>query len=148
MTTPNTAAPVIRTQYDTQSAQQLLTLLQHLQVTSQTMAKQESPASSSASSPSPEQSQNLVSDIGEYLMQAAQTWAQMTDALVESRQVQQAVVDAHEQALNNNHLSDLSTVVTMDMDLSKLSKIRDLTAQFSQDVHQVWQKDTKYNGGA
>ena len=115
MTTPNTA-PVIRP-HDTQ---QLLTLLQHLQVTSQAMAKQESPASSSASSPSHEQSQNLVSDIGEYLMQAAQTWAQMTDALVESRQVQQAVVDAHEQALNNNHLSDLSTVVSMDMDLSKL----------------------------
>ena len=111
MTTPNTA-PVIRP-HDTQ---QLLTLLQHLQVTSQAMAKQQSPASS----PSPEQSQNLVSDIGEYLMQAAQTWAQMTDALVESRQVQQAVVDAHEQALNNNHLSDLSTVVSMDMDLSKL----------------------------
>ncbi|KAI1062863.1 hypothetical protein LB507_005669 [Fusarium sp. FIESC RH6] len=139
MTTPNTA-PVIRP-HDTQ---QLLTLLQHLQVTSQAMAKQQSPASS----PSPEQSQNLVSDIGEYLMQAAQTWAQMTDALVESRQIQQAVVDAHEQALNNNHLSDLSTVVSMDMDLSKLCKIRDLTAQFSQDVHQVWQKDTKYNGGA
>jgi hypothetical protein len=112
MTTPN-SAPVIRP-HDTQ---QLLTLLQHLQVASQAMAKQESPASSS---PSPEQSQNLVSDIGEYLMQAAQTWAQMTDALVESRQVQQAVVDAHEQALNNNHLSDLSTVVSMDMDLSKL----------------------------
>ncbi|KAL4724693.1 hypothetical protein ACLX1H_008136 [Fusarium chlamydosporum] len=67
------------------------------------MAKQNS---SSASS---QETQNIVSDIGEYLTQAAQTWAQMTDALVESRQVQDAVVDAHEQALSNNHLSDLST---------------------------------------
>jgi hypothetical protein len=120
------------------------------------MAKQNSSSS--------EQTQNIVSDIGEYLMQAAQTWAQMTDSLVESRQVQQAVEDAHEHAMSANHLSDLSAVVSMDMDLSKLwyvvtglhiihllttrSKIRDLTAQFSQDVHQVWQKDTKYNGNA
>ncbi|RGP68226.1 hypothetical protein FSPOR_5479 [Fusarium sporotrichioides] len=104
------------------------------------MAKQNSSSS--------EQTQNIVSDIGEYLMQAAQTWAQMTDSLVESRQVQQAVEDAHEHAMSANHLSDLSAVVSMDMDLSKLCKIRDLTAQFSQDVHQVWQKDTKYNGNA
>ncbi|QPC79021.1 hypothetical protein HYE68_009773 [Fusarium pseudograminearum] len=99
----------------------------------------------SSSTTSSEQTQNIVSDIGEYLMQAAQNWAKMTDALVESRQVQQAVEDAHEQAMIINHLSDLSTVVSMDVDLSKLCKIRDLTAQFSQDVHQVWQKDTKYN---
>jgi hypothetical protein len=81
------------------------------------MAKQ-NPASSSTSPG--EANNNIVSDIGEYLMQAAQTWAQMTDALVESRQVQQAVEDAHEQAMSNNHLSDLSAVVSMDMDLSKL----------------------------
>jgi hypothetical protein len=154
MTTPNRAS-VVRPQYDAQSTQHLLALVQHLEVTSNTMAKQ---------TPSPEQSKTLVSDIGEYLTQAAQAWAQLTDALVESRQVKQAVVDAHEQAMSNNHLSDLSTVVSMDMDLSKLrcvhmasvivlancmnSKIRDLTAQFSQDVHQVWQNDTPNGGGA
>ncbi|KAL3593590.1 hypothetical protein FPOAC2_07890 [Fusarium poae] len=133
MTTPNTL-PVIRQNNDTQST---------TQVTSTAMAKQ-----NSSSSTSSEQTQNIVNNIGEYLMQAAKTWAQMTDALVESREVQQAVEDAHEQALSVNHLSDLSTVVAMDMDLSKLCKIRDLTAQFSQDVHQVWQKDSKYNGNA
>ncbi|UZP41568.1 hypothetical protein NXS19_009384 [Fusarium pseudograminearum] len=129
MTTPNTT--VTQPQYDAQSS---------TQVTATTMAKQ-----NSSSTTSSEQTQNIVSDIGEYLMQAAQNWAKMTDALVESRQVQQAVEDAHEQAMIINHLSDLSTVVSMDVDLSKLCKIRDLTAQFSQDVHQVWQKDTKYN---
>ncbi|KAM0340898.1 hypothetical protein ACHAPU_010315 [Fusarium lateritium] len=95
---------------------------------------------------SPDQSNTIVSDIGEYLMQAAQAWAQLTDALVESRQVKQAVVDAHEQAISKNHLSDLSTVVSMDMDLSKLSKIRDLTAQFSQEVNQIWQNEAPYGG--
>lgn len=113
MTTPN-RTPVIRPQYDAQSTQHLVLLLQNLEFFSKAMAKQNS---SSASS---QETQNIVSDIGEYLTQAAQTWAQMTDALVESRQVQDAVVDAHEQALSNNHLSDLSTVVSMDMDLSKL----------------------------
>ncbi|KAL6912907.1 hypothetical protein ACHAPO_007589 [Fusarium lateritium] len=107
------------------------------------MAKQNSSLSTSS-----DQTQNVVSQIGDYLLQAAQEWAQMTDALIESREVQQAVEDAHEQALSANHLSDLSTVVSMDIDLSKLCKIRDLTAQFSQDVHHVWQTDPKYNGNA
>ncbi|KAF5554034.1 hypothetical protein FNAPI_6578 [Fusarium napiforme] len=137
MNTPNRAA-VVHPQYDAQSPQQLLALVQHLQVTSRTMAKQ-TPASDQKNS-------TIVTDIGDYLIQAAQAWAQMTDALVESRQVQQAVVDAHEQAMANNHLSDLSTVVSMDVDLTKLSKIRDLTAQFSRDVHQVWQNDAPCPG--
>ncbi|RGP60232.1 hypothetical protein FLONG3_10949 [Fusarium longipes] len=81
------------------------------------MSKEDTPSSSPTSA---EETRNIVSDIGEYLMQAAQKWAQMTDALVESRQVQQAVEDAHEQAMANNHLSDLSAVVSMDMDLTKL----------------------------
>ncbi|KAM0562366.1 hypothetical protein ACHAPJ_002056 [Fusarium lateritium] len=98
--------------------------------------------------PSSDQAKTLVNDIGEYLMQAAQAWAQLTDALVESRQIKQAVVDAHEQAMTKNHLSDLSTVVSMDMDLSKLSKIRELTAQFSRDVHQVWENDSPYGRSA
>ncbi|KAF4946392.1 hypothetical protein FGADI_11217 [Fusarium gaditjirri] len=112
---PQNRAAVVHPQYDTQSTQQLLALVQHLQVTSRTMAKQ-TPASDQKNS-------TIVADIGDYLTQAAQAWAQMTDALVESRQVQQAVVDAHEQAMVNNHLSDLSTVVSMDIDLTKLSYV-------------------------
>lgn len=39
--------------------------------------------------------------------------------------------------------------VFMDWELTRLnSKIRELTAQFSQDVHQVWQKDKTYGGNA
>ncbi|KAF5646821.1 hypothetical protein F52700_1729 [Fusarium sp. NRRL 52700] len=117
MNTPNRAA-VVHPQYDAQSTQQLLALVQHLQVTSRTMAKQ-TPASDQKNS-------TIVTDIGDYLIQAAQAWAQMTDALVESRQVQQAVVDAHEHAMTNNHLSDLSTVVSMDVDLTKLSYVSTL----------------------
>ncbi|KAF4339872.1 hypothetical protein FBEOM_6241 [Fusarium beomiforme] len=117
MTTPNRAA-VVQPQYD---EQQLLTLVQHLEVTSKTMAKQ----------PPSDQKNTIVTDIGDYLIQAAQAWAQLTDALVESRQVQQAVVDAHEQAMVNNHLSDLSTVVSMDMDLTKLSYVHE-TGRLSQ----------------
>jgi hypothetical protein len=115
MNTPNRAAVVHPQCDDAQSTQQLLALVQHLQVTSRTMAKQ-TPASDQKNS-------TIVTDIGDYLIQAAQAWAQMTDALVESRQVQQAVVNAHEQAMVNNHLSDLSTVVSMDVDLTKLSYV-------------------------
>ncbi|KAH7258428.1 hypothetical protein FSOLCH5_007382 [Fusarium solani] len=127
-------------EYDAQSAESLLVLVQHLDIASSTMAAKE-PAST-------EQAKTLVNDIGEYLIQAAQAWAQLTDALVESRQIHQAVLDAHEQARAQNHLSDLSTVVSMDVDLSKLSKIRDLTAQFSQDVHHVWRNGSGRGGSS
>lgn len=150
-------------EYDAQSAESLLVLVQHLDIASSTMAAKE-PAST-------EQAKTLVNDIGEYLIQAAQAWAQLTDALVESRQIHQAVLDAHEQARAQNHLSDLSTVVSMDVDLSKLryvivndqdstapswqhpsdninSKIRDLTAQFSRDVHHVWRNGSGRGGSS
>lgn len=144
-------------EYDAQSAESLLVLVQHLDIASSTMAAKE-PAST-------EQAKSLVNDIGEYLIQAAQAWAQLTDALVESRQIHQAVLDAHEQARAQNHLSDLSTVVSMDVDLSKLryvtlgghlysdadninSKIRDLTAQFSRDVHHVWRNGSGRGGSS
>ncbi|KPM44428.1 hypothetical protein AK830_g2120 [Neonectria ditissima] len=113
---------------DAESAQSLLVLVQHLTI-SISMSKEAADA---------DQTKTLVSDIGESLSQAALAWAQLTDALVESRQVHQAVVDAHENARARSHMSDLSAVVSMDVDLSKLSKIRDLTAQFSRDVYDVW----------
>lgn len=148
-------------EHDAQSAESLLVLVQHLDIASSAMAAKE-PASA-------EQAKDLVNDIGEYLIQAAQAWAQLTDALVESRQIHQAVLDAHEQAMAQNHLSDLSTVVSMDVDLSKLryaavvgapslplvihltginSKIRDLTAQFSRDVHHVWRNGSGRGGSS
>ncbi|RMJ13000.1 hypothetical protein BHE90_004626 [Fusarium euwallaceae] len=128
-------------EYDAQSAESLLVLVKHLDIASGTMAAAKEPAST-------EQAKTLVNDIGEYLIQAAQAWAQLTDALVESRQIHQAVLDAHEQARAQNHLSDLSTVVSMDVDLSKLSKIRDLTAQFSRDVHHVWRNGSGRGGSS
>ncbi|KAM0435900.1 hypothetical protein ACHAPT_002792 [Fusarium lateritium] len=128
-------------EYDAQSAESLLVLVQHLDIASNTMAAAKEPAST-------EQAKTLVNDIGEYLIQAAQAWAQLTDALVESRQIHQAVLDAHEQARAQNRLSDLSTVVSMDVDLSKLSKIRDLTAQFSRDVHHVWRNGSGRGGSS
>ncbi|KAJ3540530.1 hypothetical protein NM208_g5024 [Fusarium decemcellulare] len=138
MTTPRNTA-LFQPEYDAKSAESLLVLVRHLEITSHNMAKE---------TPSTDQAKTLVGDIGEYLIQAAQAWAQLTDALVESRQIQQAVLDAHEQARSRNHLSDLSTVVAMDVDLSKLSKIRDLTAQFSRDVNEVWRSGSGRGGSA
>ncbi|KAF4971870.1 hypothetical protein FZEAL_9727 [Fusarium zealandicum] len=128
MATPKSSL-LAKPQHDAESPQSLLVLVQHLEIASLTMAKE-------AASTDP--TKTLVNDIGEYLIQAAQAWAQLTDALVESRQIQHAVLEAHEDARSKNHLSDLSALVAMDVDLSKLGKIRDLTAQFSRDVHGVW----------
>ncbi|KAM5345228.1 hypothetical protein ACJ41O_011090 [Fusarium nematophilum] len=129
----------VQPKYDAHSAESLLVMVQNLDIASGTMAKDPS---------STDQAKTLVNDIGEYLIQAAHAWAQLTDALVESRQIHQAVLEAHEDARSKNHLSDLSAVVSMDIDLSKLSKIRDLTAQFSRDVHGVWQSGSSRGGNA
>ncbi|KAF7559996.1 hypothetical protein G7046_g4154 [Stylonectria norvegica] len=80
----------------------------------------------------------LTFDMGEYLAQAAQVWSRLTDNLVQGSHVEAAVMDAHEQSRMRSHVSDLSTVVTMDVEHSKLCKIRDLTEKFSRDVQEVW----------
>lgn len=67
-----------------------------------------------------EQPKTLINDIGDYLVEAAEAWSQLINALLDSPQIHQAVIAAHEEARNKNDLSDLSTIVSMDVGLSKL----------------------------
>ncbi|KAH6886936.1 hypothetical protein B0T10DRAFT_76159 [Thelonectria olida] len=85
---------------------------------------------------------SLVNDIGVNLVEAVQALSQLTDALVESPRIHQAVLEAHEESRAKTDLCDLSTIVSMDIDHSKLRKIQDLTSQFSRDVHDIWQNGT------
>ncbi|KAK7432082.1 hypothetical protein QQZ08_001372 [Neonectria magnoliae] len=102
---------LVQPEHDPQSAQSLLLLVQNLEITSSKMPK---------GAASTNQARTVVTEIGENLSQAALAWARLTDALVDSRQIHQAMVDAHEHARAQSQLSDLSAIVSMDLDLSKL----------------------------
>ncbi|CAJ0547904.1 Ff.00g046580.m01.CDS01 [Fusarium sp. VM40] len=89
---------------------------------------------------SPEQRQNIINDVGEYLAQTAQMWLSLTDRLVQGPHVTLAAEEAHEQSYNKTHMADLQPIATMDMNISKLGKIRDLAERFSADVQEVWRR--------
>ncbi|KAM0226191.1 hypothetical protein ACHAQD_000104 [Fusarium lateritium] len=89
---------------------------------------------------SPEQRQNIINDVGEYLAQTAQMWFSLTERLVQGPHVTLAAEEAHEQSYNKTHMADLQPIATMDMNISKLGKIRDLAERFSADVREVWRR--------
>lgn len=80
----------------------------------------------------------LVSDMGDYLTQAARVWSRLTANLVSGSHVEMAVVEAHEQSKNSNRVADLNGIVNMDIEHRKLCKIRDLTEKFSRDIQEIW----------
>ncbi|KAF5017172.1 hypothetical protein F66182_10928 [Fusarium sp. NRRL 66182] len=96
--------------------------------------------------PSAEQHQNIISDVGEYLTQTAQMWLALTDRLVEGSHVTLAAEEAHEQSFNKTHMAELRPMATMDLDISKLRKIRDLAEKFSQDVQEAWRRKPEPGG--
>lgn len=69
---------------------------------------------------SPEQRQNIINDVGEYLAQTAQMWLSLTDKLVTGPHVASAAEEAHELSYNKTHMADLQPMATMDMNISKL----------------------------
>ncbi|KAF4468785.1 hypothetical protein FALBO_4321 [Fusarium albosuccineum] len=93
-----------------------------------------------AADPSAEQARNLISEMGDYLTQTAQMWCSLTDKLVQGPHVASAAEEAHEQSFAKNHMSDLEPMAAMDMNISKLGKIRDLTEKFSRDVQEIWRR--------
>lgn len=61
-----------------------------------------------------------ITDIGDYLTQAAFTLFRLTDKLVIGPHVEEAAVNAHEQAKKKNHVSELTPLVVMDLEIQKL----------------------------
>ncbi|KAF4441677.1 hypothetical protein F53441_11937 [Fusarium austroafricanum] len=90
--------------------------------------------------------QNIIHDVGEYLAQTAQMWLSLTDRLVQGPHVTLAAEEAHEQSYNKTHMADLRPMATMDMNISKLGKIRDLAEKFSEDVQEIWRRTPEPGG--
>ncbi|VUC21729.1 unnamed protein product [Clonostachys rosea] len=85
----------------------------------------------------------IINDMGDYITQTTCVWAHLTASLVKGPHVDQAALEAHKQIQNENRCADLSPVAAMDMELTKLRKIRDLTAQYSKEVEKIWRQPSR-----
>ncbi|KAI5455912.1 hypothetical protein BGZ63DRAFT_429519 [Mariannaea sp. PMI_226] len=56
-----------------------------------------------------------------------------------SNMIDKVVIDAHEESLHRTRLAGLSSIIALDIDVSKLAKIRNLSQQFSRDVGSAWE---------
>ncbi|KAH7130880.1 hypothetical protein EDB81DRAFT_660644 [Dactylonectria macrodidyma] len=81
---------------------------------------------------------SLIIDMGDYLTWAARVWFHLITNLVDGPHVGMAVVDAHEQMRRENHLSELSPIVLMDLEFGRLRKIRGLAKKLSRDLQNIW----------
>ncbi|KJK74533.1 hypothetical protein H634G_10166 [Metarhizium anisopliae BRIP 53293] len=83
-------------------------------------------------------SEDLVSDLGEYFTRTAAIWAQLTQRLIKGPHIIQASFRAHERSRAESRMSDLAELAKIDMGLSKLRQIGDLSDRFSREVQEVW----------
>ncbi|KAM3451691.1 hypothetical protein MY3296_005103 [Beauveria thailandica] len=54
----------------------------------------------------------------------------------------QIAFDIHNRSAEVTNLTDMSTISAVDVEIGRLRQIRDLTAQFSQDVQAIWRPDS------
>ncbi|VUC38062.1 unnamed protein product [Clonostachys rosea] len=80
----------------------------------------------------------LTTGLGEYLLLVSQFWAELTKSILESPAIHQAAVEVHEESKRRSRLTDLSSVVNLDLEIMKLSAIRDLTKKHCLAVQDVW----------
>lgn len=86
----------------------------HIEMISRNMIKQV------ATDISPGESRTLTSGLGEYLVLSCQAWSRLTDSFLESAHIHRAVLDALEESKRRSHCADLSVVVSMDVEISKV----------------------------
>ncbi|KAJ4150611.1 hypothetical protein LMH87_011353 [Akanthomyces muscarius] len=89
-----------------------------------------------------EESATLLRELGDYFTRTAQMWSTMTHNLLQGPHIDHISIDVNTRSNNQTGLADLMTSAVVDVELSRLRKIRDLTAKFSQDVQAVWRPDT------
>ncbi|KAH7140855.1 hypothetical protein EDB81DRAFT_799007 [Dactylonectria macrodidyma] len=89
------------------------------------------------------QNATMADYLGEYLVSAAQVWFQLTDEMLNSPEMEQVVLKVHENSKSETRLADLSAIVSLDVNITKLSHIRNLTEKFSRDIHEIWRSDPK-----
>ncbi|KAH7319747.1 hypothetical protein B0I35DRAFT_219240 [Stachybotrys elegans] len=84
---------------------------------------------------------HLLNDVGEYLMRTAELWARLTEHLTKGPHLEPAVSEVVLASKIISGMAETQAVVGFDMDFTRLRKIRELTAQFSRDVQNVWRSE-------
>lgn len=105
----------------------------HIELISRTALNNMPTGAASSMDPNP-----LTTGLGEYLLLVSQFWADLTKSILESPAIHQAAVEVHEESRRRSRLTDLSSVVNMDLEITKLSAIRDLTKKHCLAVQDVW----------
>ncbi|KAM0741771.1 hypothetical protein ACQRIT_004628 [Beauveria bassiana] len=88
-----------------------------------------------------QESATILRELGDYFTRTAQMWSTMTHHLLNGPHIDQVAYDIHRRSAEVTHLTELSTISAVDVELGRLRQIRDLTAQFSQDVQAIWRPD-------
>lgn len=70
--------------------------------------------------PSSSDSEDIVTELGEYFTRTAAMWAQLTQQLIKGPHITQAAVMACERSKSLSHMSDLGELAKIDVDLSRL----------------------------
>ncbi|RDA91239.1 hypothetical protein CP533_0664 [Ophiocordyceps camponoti-saundersi (nom. inval.)] len=84
----------------------------------------------------------LLNDMGDYFCRTATLWAHLTESLLDARLLEEATVRAHERSRTDTGMSDLTNVARIDVDITRLRKIRDMSLDFSHQVRSTWRPMT------
>jgi hypothetical protein len=90
---------------------------------------------------SPESSNDagrFLTDVGDCFIRNATAMDILVQDLLGSHELRQAAHEIHECTRSQTHLSDFKLLAEVDEDLSRLYKIRDLTANFLREVQETW----------
>ncbi|KAJ3486322.1 hypothetical protein NLG97_g6642 [Lecanicillium saksenae] len=88
-----------------------------------------------------DESATLLRELGDYFTRTAQMWSTMTHNLLQGPHIEQVALDVNQRSNAHTNLADFSAISAVDVEISRLRKIRDLTAKFSQDVQAVWRPE-------
>ncbi|ODA82234.1 hypothetical protein RJ55_00741 [Drechmeria coniospora] len=83
-------------------------------------------------------SRDLLIEMGDYFSRTAVMWGYLTDNLLNAPNLAQAAIKAHERSRTDSGMSDLSEIAQIDLDTTRLRKIRDLGLEFSRQVQATW----------
>ncbi|PHH62489.1 hypothetical protein CDD81_7062 [Ophiocordyceps australis] len=92
--------------------------------------------------PAPNSGDLMLNDMGDYFSRTAMLWACLADRLIKGPELEEANYMAHERSRAGSGMSDLSEVARVDVDISRLRKIRDLSIEFSRQVQSTWRPQT------
>ncbi|RFU71814.1 hypothetical protein TARUN_10448, partial [Trichoderma arundinaceum] len=80
----------------------------------------------------------LVTEMGDYFARTAMIWSSLIDRLIKGPHIDHVTLQILEQSRADTRVADLSASASIDVTLGRLRDMRDLAAQYSQEIQAVW----------